>query len=214
MVPAPLPCSDLWPARPCPCPAVGEAPPPADVHAAPTTLEGEEQAQLAAGLAISDFLHQFGRGLGLKPLSFADLERVLAGGCAALCMLCFGHAVHHARCARCALGVLCCHALCALGALLGPSPAPQVSVLHALACYACSANIFSPLPPASPARPLRVPAAATKKGAAEGGDSELGAPALHATYERLLQVNPTPGQPGCSIVNNIAVIVFLFPCCF
>ncbi len=50
----------------------------------PGWLDGEEQAQLASGLCISDFLHQFGKTLGLKALSFADLERVLeaasAGG--------------------------------------------------------------------------------------------------------------------------------------
>lgn len=54
-------------------------PPPADVHQ-PSWLGREEQGQLSGALCVSDFLHQFGKALGVRALSFADLERVLAGG--------------------------------------------------------------------------------------------------------------------------------------
>jgi hypothetical protein len=50
----------------------------ADVHQ-PTWLDAETSQQLADALYIADFVAQFGRGLGIKPVAFADLERLLAG---------------------------------------------------------------------------------------------------------------------------------------
>ena len=54
----------------------GDPTPTADVKP-PSWLGGQEQSRLASGLYVSDFLHQFGKSLGLKSLSFSDLERVL-----------------------------------------------------------------------------------------------------------------------------------------
>lgn len=58
--------------------AAGEAAPAPDV-ALPGWLHPSEAGRLATTMYVSDFLHQFGRNLGLRALTFADFGKVLSG---------------------------------------------------------------------------------------------------------------------------------------